>query len=143
MIYLILIALVSLANATEQVISADYQKVLEDINSKLNEISAEQACPGVSLAQTCGDGVCDPSKGENESTCPEDCLPVLVKSYNGQTFCKKIRELYEPRSISEAQEIVRNAIKENFHIRAIGKAHTVNTQLCTDGVEISTVLGDN
>lgn len=36
---------------------------------------AALALPGALLQGSCGDGVCDPGKGEDESTCPDDCKP--------------------------------------------------------------------
>lgn len=116
----------------------EYHSALDAVNKRLTEVQDENLCPGVNLATSCGNGKCEPEQGKNEVTCPIDCVIAPVESYNFQTFCKEVKRLVVPGSVSEVQEIVRGAVAEGLHVRVIGESHTVNRQLCTDGVAVST-----
>jgi hypothetical protein len=116
----------------------NYQHLFDEANAKLQEIDESRSCPGTALTLTCGNGKCEPERGENELNCPGDCLPALVKSYNAQTLCKDVKKVFVPVSQSEVALIVQEAVRSGQNIRAIGNSHTSNEQLCTDGVVIST-----
>lgn len=95
-------------------------------------------CPGLKLAVSCGNGKCEPKQGENADTCPVDCVPPLIKSYNNQTLCRGVTHVYKPTTTAEVQEIVHNAYMHGQKVRVVGKLHSANEQLCTTGVIIST-----
>ncbi len=116
----------------------NYQKVLDQINEEMSENDLAASCPGAGLILTCGNGKCEPESGENEVTCPEDCLKAPVKSYNSETFCDKVQEVDHPETAEEVQSIVKRAVSVGAHIRVIGNAHTTNHQICSDGIIITT-----
>ena len=115
-----------------------YRDFLKSVNQELEKIKEAGFCPGVKLAITCGNGICETDQGENENSCPADCANIPLKSYNLQTLCKDVKGIYSPKTIEEAQSLIRKASDEGWNIRVIGRAHTANTQLCTNGVIIST-----
>lgn len=118
----------------------EYKQALDAANAKLSALlatSTASSCPSVELALSCGNGTCEPNLGENEETCPTDCLPVLVRSYNSQTFCKDIKELLIPETDEAVQDIVKKAASTGTHVRVVSTKHSSNRQLCTDGVAIS------
>jgi FAD/FMN-containing dehydrogenase len=117
----------------------EYEKNLDEVNEKLRSLkNISSFCPGANLALSCGDLKCQQEKGENEATCPTDCSSALVRSYNSQAFCKEVKEIQQPETYLEVQNIIKQAAIKNTKVRVIGKAHSSNTQLCTDGVVIST-----
>ncbi len=131
-----LISLQSLAALRED--QQTYERLLTEVNSQLGMVSQQRSCPGVSLTLTCGNGRCEPERGENETTCPLDCLNAPIQSYNAQTFCSAVKKVYAPSTQDEVVSIVRDAISAGNHVRAIGHAHTGNQLICNDGVEVST-----
>lgn len=117
----------------------EYEEDLEAVNSQITVFENSAAfCPGASLALSCGDRNCERDKGEDESTCPTDCSTALLRSYNSQTFCHEVQEIFTPESYAEIQNIIRNAAAQNLRVRVVGKAHSSNSQLCTDGIIVST-----
>ncbi|MBI2519841.1 MAG: FAD-binding protein [Bdellovibrio sp.] len=98
----------------------------------------EFLCPGTGLALSCGNKICEESKGENWETCLYDCLKVPVVSYNGETFCSEVQKILTPQNALDVQDIVLQAIETGYRLRVSGKAHTINSQICTDGIVIST-----
>ena len=114
------------------------KSALDEANSALQSAQGRSSCPGTDLVVSCGNGVCEPKLGENETTCPSDCVPALIKSYNSQTLCRGISHIFQPATVEEVQQIVRGAAAANQHIRVVGKLHSANEQLCTTGVVIST-----
>ncbi|MEM6994166.1 MAG: FAD-binding oxidoreductase, partial [Myxococcota bacterium] len=100
--------------------------------------SARQAerCEGMAFAANCGDAQC--RGDETAENCPADCVEAHVTSYNAQTICTEVERLVEPTTTAEVQAAVRAARAEGLHVRVIGRTHTSNAQLCTDGVVVST-----
>lgn len=117
----------------EQIIFND---LLQDVNHKLLESSEARSCSGVQITLSCGNGICQRNKGENEVTCPLDCIDAYVKSYNSQTFCREIKELSFPQSAEEVQAIVRQAISDGRRVKALGRAHSTSGLICSNGVVI-------
>ncbi len=101
----------------------------------LNEQRVER-CDGMSFAASCGDGTCN--NGEQADTCPADCVDAKVVSYNLQTICDAVEAVHEPTSAAELQAIVRRARARGVPVRVIGRRHSSNAQLCSEGVVIST-----
>lgn len=117
----------------------EYEQDVRAVNNMLKEFLEKSSfCPGIPLALSCGDELCEADDGENETTCPADCLLVDIHSYNSQTFCPEVKEVFKPETYPQVQKIVARAAEENLHVKVIGTAHSTNTQLCTDGVIIST-----
>lgn len=119
--------------APEQIIFND---LLQDVNHKLLESREARSCSGVQITLSCGNGICQRNKGENEVTCPLDCIDAYVKSYNSQTFCREIKELSFPQSAEEVQAIVRQAISDGRRVKALGRAHSTSGLICSNGVVI-------
>lgn len=95
-------------------------------------------CPGTFLTLSCGDRKCEPKKGETATSCPSDCVDALVRSYNQQTLCTQVKNKFEPTTELEISEILKEAHKNNQKVRVVGALHSANSQVCTDGVVIST-----
>jgi FAD/FMN-containing dehydrogenase len=102
------------------------------------EQAGEASCPGVSFAVGCGDRACDARAGEDRVSCPADCSAAAVRSYNAQTLCEDLEALVEPASVGELQAVIRRARAEQRPVRVIGRRHTSNEQLCSDGYVVST-----
>jgi FAD/FMN-containing dehydrogenase len=117
---------------------AEYLDALNAVNQELDHSNRILGCPGVHLALSCGNGVCESNQGENITTCPSDCLNTPVQSYNDQTFCQDVKEIFKPKNEKEVQEVILQAALEKQHVRVIGTTHTTNTSFCTDGTIIST-----
>jgi hypothetical protein len=96
------------------------------------------SCSFCHLAVSCGDRVCDKNSGETKENCFEDCTEGLVRSYNGQTICGQVKNLFTPNSETEVQNIIKKAISEGKHIKVIGRKHSDNGEICTDGISIAT-----
>ncbi len=95
-------------------------------------------CPYCSLAISCGDRICDRNAGETSNNCFEDCMPGLYRSYNGQTICNQVSALYFPSNKNEVSSLVKDAIKNGKHVKVIGRKHSDNGEICTNGITIST-----
>ena len=115
-----------------------YQRLLDTTNQKLSTVRAETVCPGETLTLSCGNHNCEPELGENELTCPSDCLSTPIRSYNAQTFCTEMKAVYTPETQEEVIQRVQEAVAQKLHIRAVGRMHSTNSQLCSDGIIIST-----
>lgn len=95
-----------------------------------------ERCEGIGFAVSCGNGTCD--NGETEQTCPGDCVPAKVVSYNNQSVCDRVQALVEPSTTAEVQAAVRRAREQDLPIRVIGRRHSSNEQLCNTGIIVST-----
>jgi hypothetical protein len=116
----------------------EYKTVFDEVQLHLSEDEYLTACPRPDLVLSCGNNRCEPEKGENEITCPADCLNVPVHTYNSQTFCKDVKEVFKPRTPQEVQAIVQDAWKKKTPVRVIGRAHSTSSILCNEGILIST-----
>jgi hypothetical protein len=112
----------------------EYDSLLNDVNRELQNAGESRSCPGMKIVLSCGDGICQKEKGETESSCPLDCIDAFVKSYNSQTFCRDIKEVAFPASPQDVQALVKRAVSEGKKVRAIGKAHSSNGIICSDGL---------
>lgn len=120
---------------------------LLDINSNLTAIknlinaNDEGSCPGIQVMETCGDLVCNGI--ETASSCPADCSSYGLASFNYQTLCDEVQNVYHPTSVAEIQQIVSNAAANGQRIKVNGGAGYKGTTgsasdvVCTDGVVIS------
>lgn len=129
------------AAPSEALTEAPVQSDVAKIEAILNESKTNKrgpACPGLKLVVTCGDGKCNAADGENVTSCAADCVPAPIVSYNNQTRCTEIQNVFHPEKAEEVQEIVREAVSKGKHIKVVGNAHSANQILCTDGVVIVT-----
>lgn len=108
------------------------------VETRKVEQAGEASCPGVAFAVGCGDRTCDARAGEDPVSCPADCTDATVRSYNQQTLCERVAALVEPASVPELQAVIRRARAEQRPVRVIGRRHTSNAQLCSDGYVVST-----
>ncbi len=114
---------------------------LTDIKNLINA-NDENSCPGIEVMETCGDLVCNGI--ETETSCPADCSTYGEASFNYQTLCDEVQNVYHPTSVAEIQGIVNSAAANSQHIKVNGGAAKNGTTgsasdvICTDGVVIST-----
>ena len=118
---------------------------LIDINNNLNSIknlisANEGSCAGVDVMATCGDLVCNGV--ETASNCPSDCSSWGQASFNYQTLCDEVQNVYTPTSVAEIQQIINDARNNGQHVKITGGAGPKGTTgsasevICTDGVII-------
>ena len=80
---------------------------------------------------------------ETASSCPADCSNWGLASFNYQTLCDDVQNVYHPTSVAEIQSIINNARDNGQHIKVIGGAGYNDTSgsassvVCTDGIVIS------
>lgn len=113
----------------------DFKRLKRQI-VRLSKDDSNSKCPGVKHAKYCGDKKCN--KKENAQNCPFDCADPVLMSYNQQTICEGIKKVYIPASIEEAVAAVKQSYEKGFRIKVSGKAHTVNSMICTKGALIVT-----
>jgi FAD/FMN-containing dehydrogenase len=118
--------------------TSEDQALLQEAHDELARISQRSSCSGVKLTKTCGNAACEPEEGEDATTCALDCAKDPVKSFDSQVVCRQVQKLVIPKNIREIQKAIREARGHRQRIRVIGKAHSFNPQICTDGVAIST-----
>ncbi len=97
------------------------------------------ACLPTTLDQqhACGQATC--AGGNTPQTCPQDC-PVRVpdiRSYNSQDLCRGVASVVEPKTIADVQTAIHAAAQAGQRVRVLGKEHTSNAQICTDGAVVS------
>lgn len=113
---------------------------LTDIKNLLNA-NDEGSCPGFEVMATCGDRVCNGI--ETASSCPADCSNWGLASFNYQTLCDDVQNVYHPSSVAEIQDIVNNARANGQHVKVVGGAGyndttgSASSVVCTDGVVIA------
>lgn len=70
---------------------------------------------------------------------PKPTCGAEVKTYNNQVCCTGVQEVWKPSTVAEVKEIVQREVRDKGRpLRVVGKMHSANEQLCTDGVVIST-----
>jgi FAD/FMN-containing dehydrogenase len=114
-----------------------------DVNHVKNLVNAETeaSCPGIGVMATCGDLICNGI--ETATSCPSDCSSYGEASFNYQTLCDEVQNVYHPGSVAEIQQIVNDAVANGQHIKVNGGAAKGGTTgsatdvICTDGVVIS------
>src|SRR5262245_56176086 len=103
---------------------------------------ADDTCPAwTPLTLTCENGVCDRRFGENEKTCPGDCLDgeTHVKAYYNLAITCPPAPIFRPGTVEEAGETMRQAVAAGKHVRFNGTVHTASQAVCVDdGIIIST-----
>lgn len=117
----------------------DYFDAVDQINQEFEEIGGPHAnrfCPGLDLVLSCGNGAC--GRGETEINCPADCSDSPVKSYDNSMVCAEVQQFFEPRSISQVQDLINYASNAVASVRVVGTRHSVNNQYCNDGIIIGT-----
>ena len=101
----------------------------------------ESSCPGIQVMETCGNHACDGI--ETASNCPADCSTYQLASFNFQTLCNQVQNIYHPTSVAEIQSIVNNARNAGKRVKVVGGAGPSGTTgsasnvVCTDGVVIA------
>jgi hypothetical protein len=115
-----------------------FERALDDVNTAIAQPEINASCPGLDTVVSCGNGVCESRRGENETTCGADCVPALIKSYNNQTLCRGVTRVFQPASIAEVQNIIRETKLRGENLRIVGRLHSANEQLCNVGAVIST-----
>ncbi|MFI5390653.1 MAG: FAD-binding protein [Bacteriovoracales bacterium] len=113
---------------------------ISNLQSKLDKRVEDEifSCPFCHLATSCGNRICDQNEGENERNCFEDCSIGPYRSYNGQTICKQVQEVFSPKNEVEVQNLIKKAIKDGKRVKVIGRKHSDNGGICTDGITIAT-----
>lgn len=122
---------------------SDLLGLLSTVNGVKDSINnaTEASCPGIKVMETCGNHVCDGI--ETAANCPADCTAYNVASFNYQTLCNQVQNVYHPTSVAEIQTIVNNAVAGGKHVKVIGGAGPGGTTgsasnvVCTDGVVIA------
>ncbi|ROS01918.1 FAD/FMN-containing dehydrogenase [Sinobacterium caligoides] len=108
---------------------------------KLIKDNNEQSCSGLEVMATCGDLECNGI--ETEQSCPSDCSSYGLSSFNYQTLCDEVKNVYHPESVADVQDIIKNAAANGQHVKVNGGAGYKGTTgsasdiVCTDGVVIS------
>lgn len=131
-----------------QKISDDLIGMSNTLNAVKSQVNAndESSCPGIEVMQTCGDLVCNGI--ETASSCPSDCSNYGLSSFNYQTLCNDVQNVYHPTSVTDIQSIVSNAAANGQRIKVNGGAGyrgttgSASDAVCTDGVVISMDLFD-
>lgn len=113
-----------------------YDQSVNEVNEELESISSSNFCSGLNLVKTCGNKKCE--KNESIDNCPADCLKDEIRSYNHQTICTNVQTIFTPKNIKEVQGAINYANELGMKVRATGKLHSANGQLCTNGIIIST-----
>ncbi|OUR88661.1 hypothetical protein A9Q81_23255 [Gammaproteobacteria bacterium 42_54_T18] len=114
-------------------------RTLTDIKSLLSS-NNESTCSGFDVMATCGNNTCDGI--ETADSCPSDCGPWGLASFNFQTLCDDVKNAYHPTSVSEIQQIINDAAANNQHVKVNGGAGanvttgSASSVVCTDGVVI-------
>ena len=105
----------------------------------LKSLVAEgSAVSGVETMATCGDLVCNGV--ETKSSCPADCESYGLASFNYQTLCKEVQQVYHPTSVAEIQQIIRQAAKDKRRVKVTsGQGYnetsgSATSIVCTDGI---------
>lgn len=110
---------------------------------------------GRTVPENCGNGVCDLAAGETVANCAMDCSLARVASYNKQTLCENVEQVFTPalmqggvptidqqidQVLVAVADLNRNAPPGAARraVRVIGRAHTSNEQLCGNGFAINT-----
>lgn len=114
---------------------ADFDEDLATLLTYNRSLITQLTCPGLLESAGCGDGECD-SLLEDEESCPADCVFHLAGAYNDLPICPSYMEVYEPTSIEEIQQLVREAVQQGKRIRVLGASHSASTLICGDGVAL-------
>ena len=99
-------------------------------------------CPGVEMAATCGNGVCDAHRLETADTCPYDCTNYSVSNNSKSVICAQTQSYDEPTSLQELGLAVATAVDTGKRIKVTGTHHSYNEIICGDGATISTASLD-
>jgi FAD/FMN-containing dehydrogenase len=116
----------------------DYKRTLKRVNTQLSEMKDYELCPGMGLAISCGNQVCEETDGENEFNCPVDCSQDPVHSFNSQVVCKNVKKVLVPENSQEVRKIIEEASYADMRVRVVGRVHSMNDLICTDGIALST-----
>ena len=138
-------------NGTEYCGKANNMEKITDnligINNQLNSIksllnaNSEASCPGFEVMATCGDQVCNGI--ETAQNCAADCGSWGVASFNFQTLCDDVQNVFHPTSVSEIQQIIASAAANSQHVKVVagaghyGTTGSASSVVCSDGIVIS------
>jgi hypothetical protein len=113
----------------------EYKHSLSLVNQALLESKNNKSCPGIDIAKTCGNKICE--RHESSSTCKADCLDGIIRSYNHQTVCTGVKQVYYPKNVLEVQDAVQVALQTGLKVKVAGNGHSANDVICSDGLVIS------
>jgi FAD/FMN-containing dehydrogenase len=102
-------------------------------------LADEEPCPASTiLAFTCENGRCDRLLGENETTCPSDCLDERrnVKPYYGLAAPCPETTIFRPETVQEARQAMRRTTRLGKRVRVVGTVHTYTKAVCVEGGNI-------
>ncbi len=92
------------------------------------------------LVLSCGNNRCEKIIGENEQSCPQDCLDPRqhVVSYYAQSHvCPSATQVHEPKTQDELSTAVKEIRMQNKTIKLIGTRHTSTDIKCpSNGGEV-------
>jgi len=97
--------------------------------------AAAQACPAVStLASSCRNGLCEGALGEDVNSCPEDCADASsqLKAYYTQAITCPPTAIFEPESVQELQDKVREVVSSGRKVKPAGTSHSATDVICAD-----------
>lgn len=125
------------ANNMDQVFDPlmDVAQTLFGLKSLVKDSSA---IAGVNIMASCGDLICNGV--ETKTSCPADCETYGLASFNYQTLCKEVQQVFHPTSVAEIQQIIKQAAKDNRRVKVTsGQGYnetsgSATTLVCSDGI---------
>jgi FAD/FMN-containing dehydrogenase len=125
-------------NASTEEDLFQYESSVNSVDELIEKTKSDlRSCPGTNLVISCGNTFCEPHLNESVTNCPADCLDhVSVRSYNNITLCQGYSETQIPQSKEEVVDLVKKAIFEGKHVRAIGASHSATDVMCSTGLLI-------
>lgn len=112
--------------------------IAQNLGSLKSLVQDQAGLPGVNVMASCGDLVCNGI--ETVNSCPSDCENYGLASFNYQTLCREVQQVFHPTSVAEIQAIIRQAAKDKKRVKVTsgqgynGTSGSATTLVCTDGV---------
>lgn len=113
-------------------------KVAEQLVGLKSLVSNGSGITGVEVMSSCGDLICNGI--ETLTSCPADCENYGLASFNYQTLCKEVQQVFHPTSVAEIQQIIKQAAKDNRRVKVTsGQGYnetsgSATSLVCSDGI---------